>query len=176
MIILKYYGMKYIFKIRFFLIALIYRPRNVTVSYSDHLSTSFGNALNEAMPIFFMGDFNIDMLTSENNTFKQLMLQNNLLNLVDKPTNFTSIPRTCTCIDLVFKSNPSIVDNIYVASPFCSTRSPACFNIKYKTFKQYAYKRTVRDYSNAGFEIINNRIDSIDRDSAVFNSTNINVT
>ena len=94
--------------------------------------------------------------------------------MVDKPTNFTYIPRIC--IDLVFTSNPSIVDNIYIASHFCGTHSPVCFDIKYKTFKQYAYKRTVRDYRNAGFEIINNGMDSIDWDSAAFNSTNINDT
>ena len=72
--------MKYFFKIRFFLIGLIYRPRNLTVSYLDHLSTSLGNTLNEAMPIFLMGGFNIDMLTSEKNTFKQLMFQTWLTN------------------------------------------------------------------------------------------------
>lgn len=33
------------------------------------------------MPVFLIGDFNIDILSGGNNNFKQLMAQKNLLNM-----------------------------------------------------------------------------------------------
>ena len=43
------------------------------------------------------------------------------------------------------------------------------FDVKYRSFKQYAFKRTVRNYRDVDFQIINNVIWK----SSVFNSTNI---
>ena len=110
------------------------------------------------------------MLSKVNNSFKQLMLKNNLINLVDEATNFTSTPGTC--IDLIFTNNANLVDKVYVASPFCSTHSPVSFDVKYKTFKQYAFKRTVRNYHDVDFQIINNDMNNANWNSSVFNSNN----
>lgn len=154
------------------LLGLIYRPPNSNVSYFDCLSYSLDKAINEPMPVFLIGDFNIDMLSGGNNNFKQLMVQKNLLNMVNEPTNFTTFPGTC--IDLVFINNPSIVDKVYVASPFCSTHSPVSFDVKYKTFKQYAYKRTVRNYNCTNFKDVECDLNTIDWDTEVFNTENIN--
>ena len=107
------------------------------------------------------------MLTTGNNTFKLLMVKSNPKNLVEEATNFTSSPGTC--IALIFTNNASLVDKVYVASPFCITHKPISFDVKYRTFKQYAFKRTVRNYRDVDFQIINNVIWK----SSVFNSTNI---
>ena len=144
---------------------MIYRPPNSNMSYYEHISDLLDNALNESMPVFPTGDFNIDMLTKGNNTFKQLMVKNNLKNLVDEATNFTSTPGTC--IDLIFTNNASLVDKVYVASPFCSTHSPISFDIKYKTLKQYAFKRTVRNYHDVDFQIINNDMNNVSWNSCL---------
>ena len=154
------------------LLGLIYRPPNSNASYYDYLSLSIESALNENMPVFLISDFNIDMLANGNNTFKQLMIRYNLLNLVNEPTNFTSTPGTC--IDLIFTNNDSIVDKVSVTTPICSTHSPVSFDITYNTFKQYAYKRTIRNYNYANYADISNDINITDWDSTVFNSENIN--
>lgn len=71
-------------------------------------------------------------------------------------------------IDLVFTNNPTIVDKVYVASPFCSTHSPVNFDVKYKTFKQYAYKRTVRNYNCTNFKDVECDLNTVDWDTGVF--------
>lgn len=67
------------------------RP-NSNLSYFDRLSYSLVKAINEPMPVFLIGDFNIDMLSDGNNDFQQLMVQKNLLNMVNEPTNFSTFP------------------------------------------------------------------------------------
>ena len=103
------------------------------MSYLEHLPDSLENALQESMPVFLIGDFNTDMLIKGNNTFKQFKVKNNLINLVDEVTNFTSTPGTC--IDLIFTNNPSLVEKVFIASSFCSTHLSISFDVKNRTFK-----------------------------------------
>lgn len=76
------------------LLGLIYPPPNSNVSYFDSLSYSFHKAIPEPMPVFLMGDFKIDMLSSGNNNFKHLMAHKKLLNIVNELTNFSLVPGT----------------------------------------------------------------------------------
>ena len=87
---------------------------------------------------------------------------------MDEATNFTSSPGTC-----IFTNNASLVDKVYVASPFYSTHKPIGFDVKNRTFKQYAIKRTVRNYRDVDFQIINNDMNNVIWKSSVFNSTNV---
>lgn len=48
----------------------MYRPRNSRTDKLNNLVISLDNAIDTALPIFLMGDFNIDMLSCGNNVFK----------------------------------------------------------------------------------------------------------
>lgn len=47
-----------------------YRPHNSRTDKLNNLAISLDNAIDTALPIFLMGDFNIDTLSCCNNVFK----------------------------------------------------------------------------------------------------------
>lgn len=48
----------------------MYRPHNSRTDKLNNLAISLDNAIDTALPIFLMGDFNIDTLSCGNNVFK----------------------------------------------------------------------------------------------------------
>lgn len=48
----------------------MYRQHNSRTDKPNNLAISLDNAIDTALPIFVMGDFNIDMLSCGNNVFK----------------------------------------------------------------------------------------------------------
>lgn len=79
-------------------------------------------ALDTEYKLFLIGDFNVDMLATGNNTFKSLLRRLNLRNVVKKPTNFNANSGLCTCIDLPLTDNVYCVD-VIVDELICSFHS-----------------------------------------------------
>ena len=111
------------------------------------------------------------MFTKGKNTFKHLMVKNKPHKPGGWGNKFHFFPGTW--IDLIFTNNASLVDKVYVAPPFCSTHLPISFDVKYKIFKQYTFKGTVRNNLDVDFQIMNNDMINVNLNSSVFNSTNI---
>ena len=113
-----------------FLIGVLYRPPSAKVELLDNLYDSLSKAIDSNLPVFLTGDFNINMLSDTSKTFKHFLQRLNLDNVIDEPTNFTTSTGTCTCIDLCITNNKTLLNNIEVSSPICSTHCVIQFELK----------------------------------------------
>ena len=155
-----------------FLLSLIYRPPNSKADFLEQLAACLEKALDTEMPIFLMGDFNIDMLAEGNNTFRQLLHNFSLTNIINQSTNFTT--SRGTCIDLIVTNSNEMVEMVEILTPFCSTHSPTAAELQFKTYKQRAYRRIVTNYSQANYHQLNTNLSELDWDNEVFTTSNIN--
>lgn len=155
-----------------FLTGVMYRPPNSRAYVLDNLAISLENAIDTGLPIFLMGDFNIDMLVDGNQVFKHMLQNFSLTNVITQPTNYTTTRGTC--IDLIITNAVERIENIDVLTPFCSTHSPVTLEIHFKTYKQRAYRRILTDYAHADYTSLNSDLLQVNWDRDVFNSTNIN--
>ena len=51
------------------LVGVLYRPPQSKVEYWDHFQTNVHRAIDLYLPIFLLGDFNVNMLSQQNNSF-----------------------------------------------------------------------------------------------------------
>ena len=131
-------------------------------------------SLDTEYKLFLMGDFNVNMLVAGNNTFKGLLQRLNQRNVVKKPTNFIANSGSCTCIDLALTNDVYCVEDDSVVDPICSSHCPVTVHLSFKTHKQLAYKRTIRNYNLSNFKDLNIDLALVDWGEEVFNSENIN--
>ena len=82
----------------------IYITDQIAFYESKHLS-NIDKALEGKLPVFLVGDFNVNMLSNQSPRFKSVLQKLNLTNLVNCPTNFTTTEGTC--IDLLITNDPS---------------------------------------------------------------------
>ena len=86
-------------------IGVIYRPPNTDLSlFNETLIDLLYNIRSEHKLVYLMGDYNINLLSSETHTltseFLELMFSNNYVPLINRPTR-------------VSKSTATIIDNIF---------------------------------------------------------------
>ena len=79
------------------------------------------------------------MLSHQNKSLVLLFQRLNLTNIILSATNLIS--NIGSCIDLILTNNTNLVIKNDVKPPFCSTHSVISVEIKFYTFKQYAFKR-----------------------------------
>lgn len=115
--------------------------------------------------MFLLGDFNVNVLSYNSNNFKDLLERQGFSNLINGPTNFTTQPGTC--IDLIITNNTQLVETTNILTPVCSSHSPICMETKYFTHKEYAYKRTVRQYNQCNYDELNPELQSINWDTCI---------
>ncbi|VDI01051.1 Hypothetical predicted protein [Mytilus galloprovincialis] len=163
-----------------FLLGVFYRPPNSRVKLWDYFYDSVSKALDKNLPVFLTGDFNVDMLSSNNmpcrstgsNNLRNILQRLNMYNLVFEKTNFTT--DTGTCIDLFLTNNKSCVKSVDILSPFCSTHAPVCAEVNFKVNKEYTYKRTIRKYENANYKDFVSDLNNIDWNEHFHSCDNIN--
>ena len=92
------------------LVCNFYRPPQSNKEFFDALETQIGDAKENGLPIFLLGDMNIDLLNTSNphlyevNNLKRLF---DLVQLIGAPTRI--ITSSSTLIDHIYSSNPDIV-------------------------------------------------------------------
>lgn len=82
----------------------------------DLLSSNLDKAIEGYLPIFLLGDFNVNILSNQCTKFKQILQKLNLHSLVTCPTNFTTSEGTC--IDLLITNNLALVNDTLLHPPF----------------------------------------------------------
>ena len=87
-----------------FLSGVLYRPPSSLISYWDLLCSNIDKALEGKLPIFLVGDYNVNMLSSQSSKLKSMVQKQNLKTLVNCPTNLTTTEGTC--IDLLITNDP----------------------------------------------------------------------
>ena len=92
------------------LVCNFYRPPQSNKEFFDALETQIGNAKENGLPIFLLGDMNVDLLSASNphlhevNNLKRLF---DLVQLICAPTRIAT--NSSTLIDHIYSSNPDIV-------------------------------------------------------------------
>lgn len=86
-----------------FLTGIIYRPQKSKTDKLNNLAISWNNAIDTALSIFLMGDFNIDTLSCGNNVFKHHDTCISWENWIDEQSTLLesiqmNASRTITCI------------------------------------------------------------------------------
>lgn len=127
-----------------FLVEVIYRPPQSCAEYWKKISATMEQALDTEYKLFLVGDFNVNMLATGNNTFKTLLQRLNIYNVVNKPTNFIVNSGSYSCIDLPLTNAVHCIENVIVDEPICSSHSPVTIHLSFKTQKQKAYKREIK--------------------------------
>ena len=153
---------------------VIYRPPNSKVENWDHFQLNIQQVLDTNLPIVLLGDFNVNMLSDQSKQFKLLLQRLNLTNIINDTTNFTT--NAGTCIDLIITNNTNLIISHDITAPICSSHCVTSTELKFITYKQYSYKRVVRNYERANFRTLNEELQNFDWDNEVFNSDNINDT
>ncbi len=139
-------------------------------SFSDQVT----NAYIECEQVTIMGDFNIDLLKSDNDSTNWLDLMENLQfsQLISEPTRITD--KAATLVDHMFTSTPKRVRAVKVAKISISDHFPtiAVFkdlfgskhthtSIKYSCYKHFNKERFIEDFEIAPWEQLQ-YIDNVD--------------
>ena len=153
------------------LVGVLYRPPNMLVDYWNLFCSNLEKVFQCDLPVILLGDFNVNVLCEQSTNFKFMIQRLGLMNLIHENTNFTV--HTGTCIDLILTNNSSLVSESFILPPFCSTHSVIGAELRLHSFKQFAYKRKIRDYKLANYDKANDDIKQINWEEDVFNGENI---
>ncbi|MCG8066696.1 MAG: hypothetical protein JAY84_02445 [Candidatus Thiodiazotropha taylori] len=121
------------------LISSFYRPPNSSVEWINNFSIQVEKATSLTDEIYFLGDFNINLLSNENQNrvFSHSLEAFDLSQLVKEATRVTA--HSATLIDHVYTSQPEKVSECFVPNLALSDHYPICFTRK--TTKTQSTKR-----------------------------------
>lgn len=73
-----------------FIVGVIYRPPKSNSQYWGQFSSCIEKVIDTQLPVFLLGDFNVNLLSDNSNKFKVLLEKQGFINLINGPTNFTT--------------------------------------------------------------------------------------
>ena len=134
------------------LISSVYRPPNSSVQRLNDFSLQVENAASQTDEIYFLGDFNINLLSDEtqSRSWSHSLEAFDLTQLVKEATRVTA--HSATLIDHVYTSQPDKVIECFVPNLALSDHYPVCFtrqttklqstkrshsSIKYRSFTRF---------------------------------------
>ena len=155
-----------------FLLCIVYRPPNSTISFWDDLQQMLDNAkLDRIQNVIMMGDFNADEQTYNGNYFKFFSNVNHFTSHVNEPTRITST--TQTSLDKILTNIPHYVKNAEVLTPLLyNDHCTVAISLLFRTSKNATYKRTMWDYSKADIDGLRHHMLNVDW-SIFFNDDDI---
>ena len=144
------------------IICTIYRPPNSGVQFWDKFNGCIERALDHTDNFIIVGDINEDQLNPTSRKFKELLMINNLVNIINEPTRVT--PHSATLID------PIAISNNISVSHSCICHTPSVISdhfgelifIEFETNVQECFKRQVWNYKRGNYVQLNNLICNYD--------------
>ena len=142
-----------------FIISYFYRPPSSKVQWITDFSLILEKVLTDEKECIVIGDFNFDLLKTDNNSkpWLELMESMNFEQLVNDPTRVTS--NSATLIDHAFSNTPINISNVTVPCyaisdhyPICITRKISSNHIKGPVHKTIAYRSMKHFNENAFLE------------------------
>ena len=127
------------------LIGTFYRPPGANVAYWDLIDQSVQLASNTPYKVVILGDLNADCTVQPPPHLQNIMINNNLSQVINKPTHITDT--TSTTIDIILTPCPDLVKETDVLPPVCSDHCVPYAVLKNKRKYHTSYKRTLYDYS-----------------------------
>ena len=140
------------------IVGVIYRPPNTNVNtFSDCLSGILDKINKEDRPCYLLGDFNIDLINPQSESFLNIILSNSFHPRIDSPTRLTDT--SATLIDNVFINTHSnlIKSGVWLAD--ISDHLPIFITLPYEASRQpksqtFAYKRHYSSENMERFKMI----------------------
>ena len=114
-------------KAKSFLICTVYRPPSAYLEWTDLFEWELSVAQASGLELILMGDFNIDLTSSTNDKWMNLIQLSDLTQLISSPTRTT---QSSSIIDHVYTSNPEHITESFVPHYTISDHFPVCFTRK----------------------------------------------
>ena len=135
-----------------FLIGSVYRPPNACARWIKDFSNQVEKAASLAEEIHFLGDFNINLLSDDEQyrTWSHSFEAYDIAQMVNEPTRVTA--KSATLIDHIYTNRPDTITACFVPAVALSDHYPVCFtrhtskvetskrnhsSIKYRPFKNF---------------------------------------
>ena len=106
----------------------MYRPPSAYSEWTDLFEAELSVAQASGLELILMGDFNIDLTSSTNNKWMNLIQLFDLTQLISSPTRITQ--SSSSIIDHVYTSNPEYITESFVPHYAISDHFPVCFTRK----------------------------------------------
>ena len=142
------------------LIGTFYRPCDANVHYWDLINQSIQLAGNTPHKVLILGDFNADCSVQPPPHLQNILVTNNLVQLVDKPTRVTE--ETSTIIDLILTPSPHLICKSDVLAPVCSDHSVPYIILNNHPKPNVRYRRTIYNYSKLDKPKLESELSNID--------------
>jgi hypothetical protein len=128
------------------LIGSYYRS-DMSNAYWELIESSICDAIGKDAITIITGDFNANIMHSNNANIDNLTNSYNLTQLIENPTRIT--PTSATLIDLIFVSHMYTVKCSGVLDPSCSDHCPVFVAIAFPKPNKHSYTRIIYDYARA---------------------------
>ena len=145
-----------------FLLGVVYRPPNSTVSFWDKLQDSLDLAkATNINNIILTGDLNSDPSTPSGTKLLNFCSINLLSMHIDEPTRITQ--NSSTCLDQFITNMPSFVSELSVHPPISNCdHCVISAKLKFRIKKDLIYKRCIWNYKKANFDLFRRHLNQID--------------
>ena len=142
------------------LISCTYRPPNSNREYWEKIEESLEQARSSTHTnIFMLGDYNCDQF-EPNNKIAKIFNDNNITQLIKKPTHITATKSTC--IDLIATTCPDYIESSGTLTPSLSHHSPVYACLKLQKPKRKCYRREVWLTENVDWNTLNTNLTNLD--------------
>ena len=156
-----------------FIFCVCYRPPDAPVSFWDNLQEELDLAKQYGNHILITGDLNADPNSDAGLYLQQFATQNHLCIHVDEPTRITAT--TATILDQFLSNMPDFIYDVNVLPPVSNNdHCTISTKIKFRTYKQNVYQRTIWLYNKANFNAFRNGLRSCNW-NVCFESNDIDV-
>ena len=144
------------------LICTIYRPPHYTVDFWEKVNICLEKAIDISNNVILVGDINEDQLNPINHKFRDILLINDMINIIDEPTRVTNL--TQTLLDPIAITNGITVfdSGIFQTDNAISDHYGTYAHIKVDFQSNNPFKRKVWNYKRADFLRLNTLIRSTD--------------
>ena len=146
-----------------FIIGGVYVPPSTRIEGWNIIFESFERLYNAGLDFYAMGDYNNDLLKSQNCKVKDLINMYNLTQLISEPTNFTE--NSSSLLDLILCKNVDSVITSGVADPFIPDliryHCPIYLILDLQKPKPHNFCRTVWQYDAGRYDDYRDNLNSV---------------
>ena len=143
---------------QFYLFGMFYSPKTSDKLFFQRLNNNLDSAMDISRNIIIMGDFNEDILNTNNQNLKNVLLINSLNNVITEPT------RDRALLDPVLTSfDQTVLDSgILKVPPEISDHCATFITIPFEYSLHYTFKRKIWIYKQANYLELETKINNFD--------------
>ncbi len=141
-----------------FIIGTVYRPPHYPVAFWEQFNICLEKVTDACNNVILVGDINEDQLNLTTHKFRDILMLNNMINIINEPTRVTN--SSSTLIDpIAVTSNILVYDSgLFLTDNAISDHFGTYTYIKVNFQPIMPFKRRVWNYRRGDFESLNNAI------------------